>query len=613
MPLSERDQLEQIFALIRAQKIEEARARLGAVLKANPNSTDGLYLATYIVSSNEQKIKLCERILAIDPTHSSAKMLLKELRPDPQESGFDLDAFVDDLPVSGDPTHTMTSKPVAEAFKDDLPLTPRSTRNIERVDPRSVLILVVVVALIGLLLVASTLLRQTGSQVQPTTVLLVVSLTPRPTDTASPTYTPSMTYTPRPTFTPLPSSTPYQWWLTLTAVAQTRRAPKTAVAVVPAATNTPNAAPTRVPIPTETPLGLPPTVTPPFMAVEVLPGQASMLDFRVIDAEYSETLDRIVAISSEPNAVHIFDPETLRDQAIGLDRAALCIGISPDGSRAAVGHDAQVTIIDLQTASLVNTFSISTTASDVVLTNDGWVYVMPAVDQWVNLHALNTTTGEEITVQNGLVRAGGVIKLHPDGNRMYYLERGISPAHMHRYDVSDRANPHETRDWSYHGDYYPCGAMWISGDGNRIFGGCANAFRLSTDDDLELTYNGTLEKTQMLSALTHSTQYGLLLGIVGLYDIQAKSTTEIFSSYFGSPNPTNLLAVYNYDSLTRVGVYRLPNLPGDKRGATSFGYYVFSNAAGTRFYVIAQADLESGLVDDFGIIRGDIPISGGQS
>ena len=79
------------------------------------------------------------------------------------------------------------------------------------------------------------------------------------------------------------------------------------------------------------------------------------LDFRVVDAEYSAALERMVMVSAAPNRLHVFDPLTAVDVPVDLPITPTSVSVSPDGLFAAVGHDGWVSYVDLSAGGLVKT------------------------------------------------------------------------------------------------------------------------------------------------------------------------------------------------------------------------------------------------------------------
>ena len=73
-----------------------------------------------------------------------------------------------------------------------------------------------------------------------------------------------------------------------------------------------------------------------------------ILGYNAIDAAYDKSSDRIIMVSSSPDELHIFDPNTQTEQAVPLAVPPLSVSVRPDGLYAAVGHDGWVSHVNLQ-------------------------------------------------------------------------------------------------------------------------------------------------------------------------------------------------------------------------------------------------------------------------
>ena len=120
-----------------------------------------------------------------------------------------------------------------------------------------------------------------------------------------------------------------------------------------------------------------------------------MLPNDVVDAEYAKATDLLVYVSSDAK-LNIYHPDTQEISAVALSYPPTCVSISPDGTKAVVGHDAHATYIDLLTATILTVNDITCDAFDIVLTDDGWTYVFPREDQWENIHYINVTNNNAL-------------------------------------------------------------------------------------------------------------------------------------------------------------------------------------------------------------------------
>jgi hypothetical protein len=305
-----------------------------------------------------------------------------------------------------------------------------------------------------------------------------------------------------------------------------------------------------------------------------------LLNYKVSDAEYSKALDRLIVVSASPtNQLHILDPLTGADTAVSLPLAPSSVSVSPDGLFAAVGHNAWVTYVNLSTASLVKTFAVSTDVVDIVLAGNGYVYAFPRVNQWETIRCVNVATETE-TLSTGMqIYAGTLAKLHPNGTSIYGADNGLSPSDIEKYDISGGTASY-LYDSPYHGDYAMCGDLWIAEDGMRIFTRCGNVFTSSNAQAGDMLYNGSLGVT--VKHLSHSTAANKVIAIPQTPDTQ--------------------LQLYGYDFLSFDSSVPLPIIPLNGLTYPVHGKYVFFSAAGTHYYAIVQADANTGMLNDFGVI-----------
>lgn len=595
---SPKEQLKYIYSLIRQDNRREAQQLLKQFLRDNPQSADGYYLATFLTDDPERKIQACERALKINPQHGPTRKLLETLRPEPIQpempeesdpfadlisafppSAIEADPFNDPfpaLPYEGDPFADLPQQPVqrAQPAPREQKITPIAPNAISRNNLAVGLGAALIVTVFLLLAMGLVILPRLLSPAPTSVVRVVTSTPPRATRTDLPSPTASPTNTPQPGRggTRLPTFTPVK----------------------------------RNPInSSQFPTPVAAKATSVAFSGPVVGGSISPIQYAVIDAEYSSSLDRIIAVSDNPPTLHMYDPEKGTDTAVGLSRAPTCISVGPDGKFAAVGHDALVTYIDLQKAAVVKTLDITTTAFDIVLDANGWVYVMPERDQWEALHIVQIESNNEIT-GGGNVYAGGYIKRHNDGTSIYYLERNLSPAHMYHYYTSPDGKISAEHDWPYHGTYYHCGNAWLSADSRRIFSACGNVFRSSTDPKQDMTYNGALAGVGQVYGLVHVASANKVIAIA------ASKTSPGNTIPRGQAFAPNIFT-FDYDTLSQTGALALPPFADGKASA---GRFIFANAAGTRYYVIVQdsnltADqLNSGQApqggSEFGVIASNV-------
>ena len=140
-------------------------------------------------------------------------------------------------------------------------------------------------------------------------------------------------------------------------------------------------------------------------------------------------LDLLVVLPATERSLHIVDPESCSNRTVTLPRRGLSVAIAPSGRTAAVGHDGEVSIIDLLLATRVASYRVSRPASEVAYDANGRVHIYTrAVDNvYVPLLILDPATGASTNGANR-ANAGGHLRATPDGRRLYWVFDASSSA-----------------------------------------------------------------------------------------------------------------------------------------------------------------------------------------
>jgi len=325
------------------------------------------------------------------------------------------------------------------------------------------------------------------------------------------------------------------------------------------------------------------SIAPGARAGGTMGSDVDALDFRILDVEYSASLERIVAVSATPsNRLHIYDPLAQSGVFVPLSLAPRCVSVSPDGLQALVGHDAWITVVDLQSASVVDTVPVSTVAVDIVHGGNGYAYVFPAADQWEYLHCVNLATEQE-TLSDGFLYAGTLGRLHPGGDWIYAADNGLSPSDIEKYSITGGTADY-LYDSPYHGDYAMCGNLWFTEDGLRIITRCGNTFRASSIQSEDMTYAGALAGATAINWASHSAETHKIV-VVPWFD-PADRSIRIYDDAFLAFEEEVALPLWE------VGGTDYP----------SHGRFVFHDSAGGRAFIVVAADPSSGLLLDSGIV-----------
>lgn len=315
--------------------------------------------------------------------------------------------------------------------------------------------------------------------------------------------------------------------------------------------------------------------------VAVVVERKLMLSSEVIDAEYSKATDLLVFVTAD-GTLNIYHPSLRTFDVVPLSYYPRCVSISSDGTKAAVGHDGYVSYVDLQSSSLVHTHSIGCSAFDIALGDNGWAYIIPSRDQWVQLHCIHVAIPNATDIlADGLVYAGSRTKAHPSGNSLYVASNGLSPSYIDKYSMQQGAAEFMFS-WPYHGNYPAGGDLWCSEEGSRVFTKAGTVIRAS-----DMSYCGELR-------FEGGSNY--FNNIVWLEHLESAKHLYILSGsrdwYYNPHMP--FVYVHHSDNYTfedkiRLEDYHAFDSEGNMTAYTPEPYFVFANSNGHELYVITKA------------------------
>ena len=324
--------------------------------------------------------------------------------------------------------------------------------------------------------------------------------------------------------------------------------------------------------------------------VLVPPSQTiTALTHRVAQAAYSTSLERVVMTDGSPSALYVYDPATGAETSVALALPPQCLGLSPDGLYAVVGHDAWISYVDLSAVKVVKTIPVTADIGDCVLAGNGWAYLFPRVDQWVALHSVEIANGTETNSSSWAIYAGDRARLSPsDPNALYFVTSELSPAQIYRWDVSGGA---AVSKWEspYWGDYAMGPELWFSADGSRLFTAAGTAFRTSSVQSQDLVYGGQISGLASVKQLDCSTSE-----IAAIPAVQAGDPR--------TPTTDTVVELFGTTYLGYVDEIVLPWWSIGTSAVPTHGVYVFHSSDGTQRFVIVQADGSSGLLHDTAIL-----------
>lgn len=313
------------------------------------------------------------------------------------------------------------------------------------------------------------------------------------------------------------------------------------------------------------------------------------LPFLITDAEFSYSLNKFVAISSEDFALYNLDPINQTWSSISLPKAPLCISVSQDGHYAAVGHDAFCSYIDLINNELIDTYPITIKSYDIILAPNNLIHIFPEFSDNGG-RSVNTETGNEIFSQ-GYANdyEYNFVRLHPDGQHIYGKRTNTSGNWFNKYDY-----PNDTLailyDKSVSGLTYSVKKFWITKDGNKIYTQYRHVISSTDENETDLEYITSIEGEKNIKWFDDSPSKNLFCTIV--YSSQ--------SQWNG-----NEIITYNLNNNNPIDTVELPKYVGNIVYEPD-GEFIYINSDGDKIWVLMHAEEDYPDPYSWGIIGFDL-------
>jgi hypothetical protein len=269
------------------------------------------------------------------------------------------------------------------------------------------------------------------------------------------------------------------------------------------------------------------------------------LDLGITDIQFSKSLNKLAYLSETSHEMVVIDTNDFSKVIIPLPTQAYRLALSPDGQHAAVSHDKLVSLIDLNTNTLVDTQITETHWGNLALDHNNIAHISPELlfidtlyESNDRLFSTNFETNETVE-GSGTVFKGTELKVHPTLDSIYGTWRGISPADIAKWDSSTFPTT-SLGDSPYHGDFKIRQNLWITEDGDKILTQGATLFTASPNSDEDMIYIDTLPDVDRILWADHSTERN-----------QWIATTN-FTRFINEDDlePTVLREYYIYDDIT---------------------------------------------------------------
>lgn len=307
-----------------------------------------------------------------------------------------------------------------------------------------------------------------------------------------------------------------------------------------------------------------------------------LLPAEVIDAEYSKTRD-VLAYVTDKRTLNVYHPDTKNTDVIQLRYRPTCLSLSLDGNYAAVGFDKHVTYVDLLTCETLTTNNISCMASDIVLGNNHWAYVVPDSDMLQEIQYLDVSTPNSTVYHLAGIKARSKARLHPSGKYIYCAVYGSRPTQIKKFDIQN-----DTIVFMYDSPSLNTPPFsddfWYSEDGNKIFNKGGAVIRATEDQATDMHKIGSFGYfyTNVATRIFYVDHSEIKRQIYSIYQLNN-----------GFPNDpyiyVNSSEDYTMKSYIALEKYMMLNNGNLVTRYETEPYFVFTDSQGDIIYVITKS------------------------
>ena len=305
----------------------------------------------------------------------------------------------------------------------------------------------------------------------------------------------------------------------------------------------------------------------------------------VVNTEHDKNKDKIYILTQSPNQLLVYDTEKhAMTNKMPLDFAPTCISLSNDGNKAIIGHNGNVSLVDLVSYRLIKFVMIDFNVYDAVFVNEQ-LCLLSVNDnnsfcRWLNLETGNIQIFSDTWSLQGRVLFRKIV----NQNVIVATRMGISPSGINLIDT-------ETMKLF---KYYPkdlfsghqkVSQFWLSADGLKIFCCQTDIYRVPINATGEISPIGKFPNRG-------NYYYDWIIWIDHCLSTNSLWVLEDPSVIWD--NGPSILARYEATNYTFVKSYSYSNyfttIDGISDVYVTSARYVYANNSGSDIFVIKNVD-----------------------
>ena len=271
------------------------------------------------------------------------------------------------------------------------------------------------------------------------------------------------------------------------------------------------------------------------------------LSFVPTDVAYNDGFSVMYVSDKESKNVYSIDMLTFNQKTIAFDLSPESIFYSDGKLYVSLctqphssywrdeDHTGAFAIIDCDTFTKTAQYSINVDPYDIVVSNDGIIYIASGSGQWTSIYAFK----DDGTVLSSYgIRQASIIEYNSLIDRIYTITTDLSLRDMTAYLTDSDGLFTDSYECPYPGDYAMKPVIQISPDGEYIFNGSGSIFACDINEADDMIYVSSLYKSWTNLAFN-----------------------ETLTSFYTAQDNRKLVYEYRYDTFEDVATYETQGYP----------------------------------------------------
>ena len=193
----------------------------------------------------------------------------------------------------------------------------------------------------------------------------------------------------------------------------------------------------------------------------------------IVEAWMDKSTDILYLATSQPNRLLAYNTRTKTiEKELSLNKAPTCFSVSEDNHKAVIGHDEQISYVDMDNFTVIKTFDVNYNIFDIEWGADNWCcYTQGVISRPYYLQWKNLDTGEIFETQNNGYYLDNYVFIKKIPNQDYIIATYINTTIV----FCTKTREYVRRIFHFFNNF------WLSSDGKYFFSILsANIFKTSS-------------------------------------------------------------------------------------------------------------------------------------